>query len=270
MAETFYRITAPNPGFMTGNGTNTYMIRSANGDCVVIDPGPRIEQHLNNIIATAGDASKIKAIFVTHMHPDHSPLAMDLATVSGARLYSAATLQDDFQDKSFIPDIIVQHDQVVETDGIRIRCIYTPGHVDNHFCFLYENQQILMTGDHMMQGSTVVIIPPQGNMKKYIASLNLLKQYPISKLAPGHGDYIDKPYQEVDSIVQHRLQREQKVLERLAHYSQVSLQDLTKDVYDDVGEHLHVMASFSLLAHLLKLQEEGVTEEQNAMWSIKQ
>lgn len=263
------RITAPNPGVMTGNGTNSYVIRSSNGNVMVIDPGPDIASHIEALIAASGGEKNIKAIVLTHMHPDHSPAAMPLAQRSGARIYSAPAVDDPYQDKTLQTDIIVQHDQLLALDDIRLRCIYTPGHVDNHMCYLLENDGILMTGDHMMQGSTVVIIPPHGNMKKYLHSLALLKQYDITALAPGHGELIHTPYDEIDGIIRHRLAREAKVQQRLAHYTAVTLDELTRDVYDDVDSKLHLMASLSLLAHLLKLEEEGRAVQQDGLWSAK-
>lgn len=264
-----HQITAPNPGIMTGNGTNAYVIRAANGECMVIDPGPNIESHIDAILAACGGAPNLKAIVLTHMHPDHSPAAMPLQAHSNARIYSAFTLEDEFQDKSFVADMIVSHDQVITLDDLRLRCLYTPGHVDNHMCYLLENDGVVITGDHIMQGSTVVIIPPHGNMKKYIASLALLKNYPIKALAPGHGSVINEPVAEIDGLIAHRLKRENKVRERLARYKEVSLESLTADVYDDVAPQLHAWAAHSLLAHLIKLQEEGEAVQHNGHWAMK-
>lgn len=261
------RVTAPNPGFMTGNGTNTYVLQSSQGNCIVVDPGPLIDAHIEALVTACGGIDNIKVIAVTHMHPDHSPAAMRLKELSQAALYSGYTIDDQFQDKSFIAENILAHDQLIELDELRLRCIYTPGHVDNHFCFLLENKQLLMTGDHMMQGSTVVIIPPQGNMSKYLQSLEILKNYAITQLAPGHGEYINEPIKEIDAIITHRLQREAKVIAKLSTCRQpISLEGLTELVYDDVETHLHVMASFSLLAHLQRLQELGAALEKNKMW----
>lgn len=263
------RVTAPNPGVMTANGTNTYVLRSERGNCLVVDPGPLIDSHIEAIIAACGGIKALKAIAVTHMHPDHSPAAMRLKQLSDAALYSGYTIDDQFQDKSFVAEHIVEHNQLIEVDEIKLRCIYTPGHVDNHFCFLLENKQLLMTGDHIMQGSTVVIIPPQGNMNKYLHSLELLKSYAITQLAPGHGEYIDQPFAEIDAIIAHRLQREAKVIEKLSNCQQpISLENLTTQVYDDVDKQLHVMASFSLLAHLQRLQELGQAKEENSLWEF--
>lgn len=255
VGDALYRLTAPNPGPMTGNGTNTYLIRSG-AQFAIVDPGPNNQQHIESILAAVGGSANIAMILVTHMHPDHSPAAQPLAQMSGARIYGWHPVEDDYQDRTCIPDIIVGHDQVIQLGDQYIRCLYTPGHVDNHVCYLLENEQIVMTGDHMMQGSTVVIIPPHGNMKKYIESLQLLTSYSVKQLAPGHGNMINTPLQEINSIIAHRLGREQKVVQSLRQLTRAAIDELLEVVYNDVDPVMHPIAELSLLAHLLKLEEE--------------
>lgn len=263
------RITAPNPGVMTGNGTNSYLLRAENGDCIVIDPGPDIAEHIEALIRAAGGADRIKSIVVTHMHPDHSPAAMPLAAATGATLRAPFAVDDPYQDTSCVPHHLLAHDEVLVLGELKLRAIHTPGHVDNHMCFLLENEQVLFTGDHLMQGSTVVIIPPHGNMKKYIASLQLLLHYPIARLAPGHGEFMHDPVAEIEHIVRHRLAREAKLVGRLKGLPQpVTVEELVPDVYDDVDPGLHAMASLSLLAHLLKLEEEGKAAQEGGRWQL--
>lgn len=270
MSERIQRVTAPNPGIMTGNGTNSYVLKAANGDCMIVDPGPDHAGHIDALLAAAGGPQRICRIVLTHMHPDHSPAAMPLARLSAAPVCAAWPLDDEFQDKSCRPDQLIQHGQMLTLGDLRLRCVHTPGHVDNHFCFLLENEGVLFTGDHLMQGSTVVIIPPHGNMKKYLASLALLKDYAIKRLAPGHGEWIDQPLQEIDRIIRHRLAREDKLLGCLAGMSQpATLEALVLSVYDDVDPALHAMASLSLLAHLLKLEEERRAERHHDGWRLK-
>ena len=268
ISEMIERVTAPNPGFMTGNGTNSYIIRAENGDCLVIDPGPEHTGHIKELVKRAGGAGRIKGIVVSHMHPDHSPAAMPLAKATGAQIYSPFAVDDPYQDKTLKADYVVEHQQLLHIDNIRLRCIHTPGHVDNHMCYLLENEQVLFTGDHLMQGSTVVIIPPHGDMKKYIDSLQLLKQYEILQLAPGHGEIMAQPQQEIERIIQHRLAREAKVQQVLADFGPASIDTLVTDVYDDVDTFLHEMAKQSLYAHLLKLKQEGLVVQAGNQWRL--
>jgi glyoxylase-like metal-dependent hydrolase (beta-lactamase superfamily II) len=235
----------------------------------VIDPGPDDERHIEAILRAVGGAANIAMILVTHMHPDHSPAAVRLAQVSNAKIYGWSPVEDEYQDTSCQPDYIVQHNEVLLLGVQRIRCLYTPGHVDNHVCYLFENEQVLMTGDHIMQGSTVVIIPPHGNMKKYIESLQLLTEYPIQQLAPGHGEMITTPLEEINGIIAHRMAREAKVKKALEQYVSASRDELLEVVYADVHPSLLSFAELSLWAHLLKLQEDNIAEFFGDKWHFK-
>lgn len=262
-----YCLTAPNPGIMTGDGTNTYLI-GKHEKFIIIDPGPNMDEHIEAILESVGGAQNIAMIMVTHMHPDHSPAALPLAKLSGAEIVGWLPIDDEYQDDTCQPDHRVVHDEVITFEGLPIRCLHTPGHVDNHVCYLYEDEQILMTGDHIMQGSTVVIIPPHGKMKSYIESLQLLKAYPIQQLAPGHGNMITNPSQEIDGIIRHRLSREDKVVAVMRQLARAPIQDLTELVYDDVDPSIHPIAQLSLQAHLIKLEEENIVHQEDEKWVL--
>lgn len=259
------RITAPNPGVMTGPGTNTYLL--GHEQVAVLDPGPLIDSHVEAILAAG--AGKIRWIVATHTHPDHSPAWLPLQRATGAQVIGAKPWDDMYQDNTFEPDVEVQHDQLLETPEFSLRAIHTPGHVGNHFCFLLEQEGMLFTGDHIMQGSTVVIVPPSGDMKAYIDSLRLLHSYPLQSMAPGHGVVIADPEEAVNWLVAHRLKRESKVVEGLRSLALANLDELVLVVYDDVDPGIHHMAKLSLTAHLIKLQQEG-TAQQDAQqrWSL--
>ena len=263
--DDLYRLRCHNPGVMTGSGTNTYLVDGEAG-FAVIDPGPAEAEHINNILMAVGGPGNITKILLTHMHADHSPAALPLAQLSKAPIYGMSPQDDPFQDQSCELDIIVEHDQIVDLGDVMIRCLHTPGHVANHVCYLLEASGIVITGDHIMQGSTVVIIPPYGNMKAYIESLQLILDYPVQQLAPGHGEMITDPVAEIQALVRHRLGREKKVVERLCEAAPISLQDLTPLVYDDVYAALHPVAELSLHAHLLKLVEDVKAICTNEQW----
>ena len=153
-------------------------------------------------------------------------------------------------------DIVLNDKDIIETDEYTLEVIHTPGHASNHLCFLIKDTKCLLTGDHIMDGSTVVIGPPDGNMKSYINSLEKLLDFDIDCFAPGHGNYIHEPEKTIQSIIRHRLTRERKALRKLGEAGISSLDKLTKLVYDDVSEMLHPIAKYSLEAHLLKLIDE--------------
>lgn len=267
LTERVSRITASNAGFMTGPGTNTYIV--GHRQLAIIDPGPADPQHIDNLLAAVGD--RLKWILVTHTHPDHSPAAQALAAATGAKLMGNKLADNDgFQDDTFSPAQSFEHEQCLTTDEFTIRALFTPGHVDNHICYLVEDDGVLLTGDHIMQGSTVVIIPPHGDMKDYIESLQLLLRYPIKALGPGHGFLIDQPREEIQYLIEHRLGREAKVVKGLHGSGSIALDELVPIVYDDVDNSLHPVARYSLWAHLIKLQKEGRVEQRDELWRLTQ
>lgn len=247
------RLVAPNPGMMTGPGTNTYLL--GDEQLAVVDPGPAIPEHIEAILA-AGEG-RIRWIICTHTHPDHSPAWQAVAAATGAEVIGALPADDRFQDDTFAPTTLLEHDWVLSTPEFNLRALHTPGHVSNHYCFLLEEDGMLFAGDHIMNGSTVVIVPPGGDMKAYIESLQLLLDYPLQSIAPGHGAVIDTPRQEVAGLVEHRLKRERKVVAGLSALGEADLDTLVKVVYDDVDVARHEWAKLSLAAHLIKLSAEG-------------
>ncbi len=259
------RLVAPNPGRMTGPGTNTYLVGS--DEIAVVDPGPAIDEHVDAIVA-AGEG-RIRWILCTHTHADHSPAWQSLAEATGAEVLGALPWDDSFQDDTFAPDIELSHDYLLDTAGFRLRALHTPGHVGNHYCFLLEDEGMLFAGDHIMAGSTVVIVPPSGDMKAYIESLHLLLDYPLQVIAPGHGDLIHAPREEVERLVEHRLQRERKVVAGLQQLGRADAGALVKVVYDDVDPALHQWARLSLWAHLIKLAQEARADEYpDGSWAL--
>ncbi|MFM7273863.1 MAG: MBL fold metallo-hydrolase [Gammaproteobacteria bacterium] len=255
------RIIAPNPGVMTGPGTNTYLV--GNDEIAVVDPGPDDASHIDAILREGG--GRIRWVLVTHTHEDHSPAAAPLAKAAGAELRGVAAPDDFYQDHSFVPDVDFRQQSLLATAEFRLRAVHTPGHVGNHYCLLLEDEGLLFTGDHIMNGSTVVIIPPSGDMKDYLDSLALLKTLPLHALAPGHGELMPEPFTVVDGIVRHRLSREAKVARALAEAGG-TLDELVERAYDDVPRAMFPMAKYSLLAHLLKLSREARAREAGGRW----
>jgi glyoxylase-like metal-dependent hydrolase (beta-lactamase superfamily II) len=259
------RITAPNPGMMTGPGTNTYLVGGT--EVAVIDPGPEIDSHRDAILAAAG--KRIRWILCTHTHLDHSPLARALHEATGAPVMGRTAPQDGRQDGGFAPQRIPEHGEVIDCGAFGLRALHTPGHASNHLCYLLEGRGLLFTGDHVMQGSTVVISPPDGDMAAYLRSLELLLDMELSEIAPGHGNVIPQPHEEVRRVIAHRLKRECKVLEAFARRNPGTLDELVPLVYDDVSPRLHQAARRSLHAHLIKLAADGRVVEADGGWALR-
>jgi glyoxylase-like metal-dependent hydrolase (beta-lactamase superfamily II) len=264
------RLVAGNPGFMTGPGTNTYLVGI--NRCVVIDPGPEDPRHVERILAEA--EGRLDAVLATHTHPDHSPAAVSLAKTSGAAVMGRQPPLNGRQDMTFAPTRVLNDGDGVRVGTLKLRALHTPGHASNHLCFLLESEGLLFTGDHLMQGSTVVIAPPDGNMKQYLDSLARLQREPVKRIAPGHGEVIEDAQAEIAKIIAHRLQREEKVVARLQSAGRANVDALVTSVYDDVDPRLHPVAKSSLLAHLLKLEDDGralrASDAADAAWFMKQ
>jgi glyoxylase-like metal-dependent hydrolase (beta-lactamase superfamily II) len=258
------RLLAPNAGMMTGPGTNTYLIGDT--EVAVLDPGPASGKHIDAIQQNA--PGPIRWILVTHTHPDHSPGASKLAAATGAQLLGQPPPPGRVQDKTFSPDRILQDGDVLETGEFLLRAVHTPGHASNHICYRHEATRWLFTGDHIMSGSTVVIDPPDGNMKHYLESLQRLKSLDLAALAPGHGPLIENPVETVDWLIDHRMRREAKVVASLRNHPDLTVRELTPFVYDEVDRKLHHLAERSLLAHLLKLELDGSAVQMNNRWRL--
>jgi len=261
LADGVQRLIAPNPGMMTGPGTNTYLLGT--DALAVIDPGPRIDSHLQMIAETGN----IRWILVSHTHPDHSPGASRLAEMTGAVSIGLPPPDGPHQDKSFSPDQIPANGEMLDGPDFTLQMLHTPGHASNHLCFLHSGSRWLFTGDHIMNGSTVVIDPPDGDMHEYLASLNDLKKIEIDAIAPGHGDLLHKPIEVIDWIIEHRLEREKNVFSALLEFPGLSSHELVPHVYADVDSSLHGWAERSLLAHLIKLQKDGRASSDDHCWS---
>ncbi|AJE99563.1 hypothetical protein SG18_17585 [Pandoraea apista] len=252
------RIAAPNPGMMTGPGTNTYLVGGGTENAwAVIDPGPDEPAHTDAILHAA--PGPIRQIFVTHTHRDHSPGARLLKEKTGATTYGMRARHNEGQDTAFVPDVtLADGDEVTLPDGRVLRAIHTPGHAANHLCYGLDNTKLVFTGDHVMQGSTVVINPPDGHMATYLASLGKLAALAPEWLAPGHGFLMDQPAQRIARLIAHRLARESRTLDALAQVGPATIEALIPLVYADVPASRHAVARRSLQAHLEKLAEDGL------------
>lgn len=253
IADTVWRIVAPNAGLLTGAGTNTYVVGRERP--VVIDPGCEEPAHLERVLETAGGV--VERVICTHSHPDHSPGAAWLRERTGAPVLGLPAPDDGYQDPAYAPDAGLADGECIEADGETLRALHTPGHASNHVCLLLEGSGLLFTGDHLMSGATVIIIPPDGSMRLYLDSLRRLRELPLAALAPGHGALNPNAIAEIDRVIAHRLAREARLVRALAEHGTATLDEVLAEVYEDVPKFMHVYARHSLLAHAVKLVEEG-------------
>ena len=236
------RVLAPNPGLFTGPGTNTYLIEDG-GEAVILDPGPIEATHRQAIIATVGDLS-VRAVIVTHTHPDHAPLANPLA-----RWFEVPALGYE-PGPQFQPDHRLTNGEVIKVGAAALEAIHTPGHTDDHLCF--RSGDVLFTGDHIMGGSSVIIT----DAGSYMDSLQRLARLKLSRLYPGHGEQIERPTEVISWYIAHRQERERQILAAVASGCG-TVGEIVEQVYRQVDQALHALAVYSVAAHLKKLAAEG-------------
>lgn len=265
------RVIANNPSRYTYFGTGTYIVGGS--DVAVIDPGPELDEHRAALVAALAGL-QVRAILVTHCHSDHSPLARWLAAETGAptiafgphvvdgdgdideNIEEGVTLEEAI-DTAFDPDVrIADADVAAEGDGWTMRAVFTPGHTSNHMCYALEEERVLFTGDHVMGWSTTVVSPPDGDMRAYIDSLRKVIGRRDVSLWPTHGAPVTDPQPFLEAFLGHRLEREAQVLNAVRSGT-TTIDAMVKVLYADVREELHKAAGRSVLAHLVKLVDDG-------------
>lgn len=256
------RLLAPNPSAFTFTGTQTYLVGES--EVAVIDPGPDLSDHIEALVsAIAG--RPVAAIMCTHTHRDHSPAAAPLARATGAPIVGCAPLAledvgpraDAAFDGDYAPDRVLADGEGVEVDGRRLTAVATPGHTSNHLCFADEGSGALFTGDHVMAWSTTVVVPPDGDMADYMASLGKLKDRDDRIYYPAHGPAAEKPSQLIRGMLGHRMQRERQILRILAKRPS-AIPDIVAEAYPSLDPRLVLAAGGSVLAHLLDLERRGL------------
>ena len=266
------RVLAPNPSPYTYTGTQTYLVGNG-ADRAVIDPGPDEAEHLDAIMAAAGDA-RISTILCTHTHRDHSPGAGPLAERTGAPVMGCAKLAiadngpraDEAFDTTYEPERVLEDGEAVSGDGWTLRAVHTPGHTSNHLCFALEESGALFTGDHVMGWSTSVIVPPDGNMADYLDSLQKLYDREDRVYYPAHGAPVTKPRQLVRSMIGHRRQRERQILKILGESPQ-SLPQFIPIMYKGLDPRLEKAAQLSVHAHLIDLEHRSLVTRSGDRWA---
>ena len=265
------RLTAPNPGTMTGPGTNSYLVGDAATGFTAIDPGPADLEHLQRLHRAAG--GDIRQIVCTHSHADHSPGAAPLAALceagNGRRPLILGLPSESTARKAsyFVPDRTLQNGELLTLDASglahTLEVIFTPGHAANHLCLVLREDGLLFSGDHILNGSTTVVDPPDGNMNAYLDSLDRLlqacDQHQIEFILPAHGYVLGQARRTIERLKAHRLKREAKVIAAMRALPQGSMQQWVEQVYDDVSPRLWPMALRSLLAHVERVRELDLT-----------
>lgn len=237
------RITAPNPGPFTLDGTQTYLL----GETAVLDPGPAIDSHIEAIRAAMPE---LRTILITHRHGDHAPAAVPLKTATGARVIAPRNVLDDAT-----VDQRVAGGETLAIDGTHVAVIATPGHTNEHVCYLTADGD-LFTGDTILGSGTTAIFPPDGHMGDYLRSLETLRALQPRRIHPAHGPQRDDAVALIDEYIAHRVEREQQVLDAIRSGAN-DIAAMRARIYPELDARLHRAAEIQITAHLIKLVEEG-------------
>ncbi|WP_089953270.1 MBL fold metallo-hydrolase [Limnohabitans sp. 2KL-3] len=271
LLQNVQRLTAPNPGVMTGPGTNSYLVGDPNTGYIAIDPGPADDEHLQRLWRAAG--GQIKAIVCTHSHPDHSPGAAPLQSLCTHKppILGLASKPTARANSRFTPERELADGEKLVLQGIGVqgeithtlRVVHTPGHAANHLCLVLEEDGLLFSGDHVLNGSTTVIDPPDGHMGDYLDSLDKLaaacEAGGIEFILPAHGHVLGFAHQAITHLKAHRLKREAKIAAAMQALPQGSLQEWVEKAYDDVPPRLWPVAARSLQAHVDHIREQALS-----------
>ena len=263
------RVLAHNPSAFTYYGTQTYLV--GDDEVSVVDPGPDLPEHLDALVEAIG-GRRVVAILCTHTHRDHSPAARPLAQRTGAPVVGCAALAlesvgpraDAAVDFDYAPDRVLEDGEAIEVDGRSLTAVATPGHTSNHLCFAYGDA--LLTGDHVMGWSTTVVVPPDGDMAAYMASLDKLRARGEATYYPAHGPPVTNPGQYVRHLIGHRMQREKQIL-RIVGEEPRTIAEIVERAYPGLDPRLVAAAGGSVFAHLLDLKARGLVEQAGEQWT---
>ena len=260
------RLIAPNPSPMTSTGTNTYIL--GRKELLIIDPGPNSEAHLRNIMEVIPDNTKVTHILITHSHLDHSGLAPKLSKILNAPTLAFGTALDGLSndmkrickmgltfetfgiDTEFVPDHFLEDKEKISSLEWEVVAHHTPGHLSNHICYQYLDK--LFTGDHIMEWSTSVISPPEGDVSQFINSCEKIYNLHCEKFYPGHGIPVENPSERIVELIAHRKKREVEILNLLKNRD-ATISQITRNIYLNIDQNLLSVASRNVKAHLVDL-----------------
>jgi glyoxylase-like metal-dependent hydrolase (beta-lactamase superfamily II) len=264
MQQSYTIILAPNPSIMTGPGTNTIILGGGVEGALVIDPAIDDTAYLDAIVHAGAERGGIRRILVTHGHPDHIGGAVALRNRLGVRICAFSRQGVPVADEE------IADGATFPAGDDTLQALHTPGHRFDHLCFLLVKRRTLFAGDLISGITTNVIAPPEGDMLDYMNSLTRLKEVEIAEIVPAHGPAIADAQAKIAEYITHRMLREQQVIQTLEVMpSGVTIPEMVPHIYVDVDPGLHPIAAWSVEAHLIKLEREGLVERlEDGRWAL--
>jgi glyoxylase-like metal-dependent hydrolase (beta-lactamase superfamily II) len=248
-------VVAPNPGPMTGPGTNTYVVGT--GPSAVVDPAVPDEEYLDVVVRAA---RRPAMILVTHRHPDHTGGVGPLAARLGVPVRAFGS--EPAGGEGVVP---LASDSEIDLGAARLRAVHAPGHASDHLCFHDEQAAALFSGDNVLGEGTAVIAPPDGDMRAYLRSLKKLLELDVQRIYPGHWGPLDQGRKVIEDYIAHRHERETQILDALGSGAR-TVEEIVERVYADTPDHLHPVAAFQVAAHLEMLVEDGRARPSGRRW----
>jgi glyoxylase-like metal-dependent hydrolase (beta-lactamase superfamily II) len=245
-----------NPSAFTGPGTNTYLVGTGR-ERILIDTGdgrPDYLPVLERALSQAGCA--LQELVLTHGHPDHQGGVAAIRERFGP--LPVSKLPSDLYDAPFGHDDVreIGEGAVVRTEGATLRAIHTPGHAEDHLCFVLEEEGTLFSGDNVLGIGTTVIPGQGGSLRDYMASLERMLAEAPRAIYPAHGPRIDDGVAKIREYIDHRNEREGQILAALGH-GEERIAGIVRVVYAAYPQSLHAAAAQSVCSHLIKLEEES-------------
>jgi glyoxylase-like metal-dependent hydrolase (beta-lactamase superfamily II)/8-oxo-dGTP pyrophosphatase MutT (NUDIX family) len=249
-------VVAPNPGVMTGPGTNTYVVGA--DPSVVIDPAVDDADYLRRVLHAAG---RVTQILITHRHSDHVGGAAAVAEATGAPVRAFGDAPAGAARVEPLVD-----EEVIEAGSARLVALHTPGHASDHLCYYLDGTTSLFSGDAILGQGTAVIAPPDGDMSAYLDSLHRLLAWRIGRIYPGHWPALDGGRVVIERYIAHRMERAAAIKEAIRE-APATIEEIVGHVYADTPVHLHPIAAYSVQAHLAMLEATGEVRRVNERWA---